>query len=122
MTTTSTQLGDNASRARRASGTIEDKPRLLFFYSATSGRDRRVEGFLAQVLQRNGNHTTFTVTRVEVATRPDLAARFRIRATPTLLVVHNNKVEARLCQPNGPSKLAEFLHPWLRTAVTTGRD
>ena len=28
----------------------EDKPRLLFFYSPTNGRDRRLEGFLAQVL------------------------------------------------------------------------
>jgi hypothetical protein len=34
------------------------KPRLLFLYSARDGRARRVEGYLAQVLQRRRNHET----------------------------------------------------------------
>ena len=36
-----------------------DKPGLVFFHSQRSGRSRRVEGYLAQVLQRRRNHATF---------------------------------------------------------------
>ena len=46
-----------------------EKPRLVFFHSAASGHCRRVEGFLAQVLQRRRNHGTFKVVRVAEALR-----------------------------------------------------
>jgi thioredoxin-like negative regulator of GroEL len=92
----------------------EDKPRLLFFYSPTNGRDRRVEGFLAQVLQRNRNQQTFSVHRIDIAARPDLAARFRIRETPTILIVQGNKVAARGHSPKGCVELTELMTPWLR--------
>ncbi len=39
-------------------------PRLVFFHSTMSGHCRRVEGFLAQVLQRRRNHGTFALVRV----------------------------------------------------------
>ena len=42
---------------------VVDQPRLVFFHSALSGQCRRVEGFLAQVLQRRRNHGTFKVVR-----------------------------------------------------------
>jgi len=45
---------------------------LVFFYSPLSGRCRRVEGFIAQVLQRRRNHDTFELVRVSVDLRPDL--------------------------------------------------
>ncbi len=41
-----------------ASKAVTAKPSLVFFHSASSGRCRRVEGFLAQVLQRRANHDT----------------------------------------------------------------
>ena len=93
---------------------VEDKPRLLFFYSPTSGRDRRVEGFLAQVLQRNRNQQTFSVHRIDIAARPDLAARFRIRDTPTILIVQGNKIAARAHRPKGCAELTDLMRPWLR--------
>jgi hypothetical protein len=93
---------------------LEDKPRLLFFYSPTGGRDRRVEGFLAQVLQRNRNQQTFSVHRIDIAARPDLAARFRIRDTPTILIVQGNKVAARAHRPKGCTELTELMSPWLQ--------
>ena len=54
---------------------LGEQPRLVFFHSTLSGHCRRVEGFLAQVLQRRRNHGTFTVLRVAEEERPDLLPR-----------------------------------------------
>ena len=42
----------------------QPRPKLVFFYSPRSGRCRRVEAFVAQVLQRRRNHETFELVRV----------------------------------------------------------
>ena len=102
------------SKQPTSTAKVEDRPRLLFFHKPTSGRDRRVEGFLAQVLQRNRNQQTFSVHRIDVSARPDLAARFRIRDTPTILIVQGNKVAARAHRPKGCGELTELMRPWLR--------
>jgi len=57
---------------------LAEQPRLVFFHSSLSGHCRRVEGFLAQVLQRRRNHGTFDVVRVAEEERPDLLERFKI--------------------------------------------
>lgn len=90
------------------------QPGLVFFYSPSSGRCRRVEGFLAQVLQRRRNHGTFKLYRVDAEERPDLVARFRVGATPTLAIVSGHRVQARLEEPSGAREIASFLAPWLR--------
>jgi thioredoxin-like negative regulator of GroEL len=90
------------------------KPMLLFFSSATEGKSRRVEGFLAQVLQRRRNHETFTLRQVAREERPDLLDRFRVAATPTLVVVEEKKVRGRLEQPRGAEEIQTFLAPWLK--------
>lgn len=90
------------------------RPQLLFFYSTVSGRSRRVEGFLAQVLQRRHNHDTFNLLRVSIEQRPELAEKLRIDAAPTLLVVEERKVRARIAAPRGCRELEAFLQPWLR--------
>jgi thioredoxin 2 len=88
-------------------------PRLVFFYSSRSGASRRAEAFVAQVLQRRHNHDTFRLVRVDVDTRPDLAERFRIDVVPTVLVVDDNRVQARVRELKGVRELAEALRPWL---------
>ena len=93
----------------------QETPRLLFFYDKRSGPSRRAEGFLAQVLQRGGNHQTFVIHRVEVGHRPDLAQRFKVTATPTLLVVQHKKVQARLVSPTGCKDIELLLRPWLQS-------
>jgi thioredoxin-like negative regulator of GroEL len=90
------------------------KPTLIFFTSATNGRCRRAEGYLAQVLQRRRNHETFAVRFVAQEDRPDLINRFRIKATPTLVVVDEAKVRARLVEPRGCEEIQTFLAPWLK--------
>jgi thioredoxin-like negative regulator of GroEL len=96
-----------------ATPSLPDQPRLVFFHSAVSGNCRRVEGFLAQVLQRRRNHGTFKVLRVAEEERPDLIERFRIETLPTLVVVEGKVVAGRLERPRGCREIEGFLSRWL---------
>jgi thioredoxin-like negative regulator of GroEL len=89
------------------------KPGLVFFHSSVSGSCRRAEGFLAQVLQRRRNHETFKLYRVAREERPDLVDRFGVAVMPTLVVVEDNVVRARLERPRGCREIEAFLAPWL---------
>ncbi len=100
--------------ASRADDQSVRRPMLVFFYSPQSGRCRRVEGFLAQVLQRRRNHDTFDLVRVAVDRRPDLAERFRVDTIPTVVVVEERKVRRRIVAPHGCRELEQELAPWLR--------
>ena len=90
------------------------KPRLLFFYSPTAGASVRVDGFLAQVLQRRRNHDTFLLHRIDVTKRPDLAKRFRVANPPAICVVDGKKLAAKAESPRGATEVLELLRPWLR--------
>lgn len=90
------------------------QPRLLFFTSSVSGHCRRVEGFLAQVLQRRRNHGTFRLTVVDGHTHPDLVRRFNVSELPTLVVVADSVERARLERPRGCRDIESVLSPWLR--------
>ena len=92
---------------------VGTRPRLVFFHSKYCGRCRRVEGFVAQVLQRRKNHGTFVLHQVEIGERPDLVERFQIDEVPTLLVVADRRVKARLPHPRGCRDIEELLKPWL---------
>jgi Thioredoxin len=96
------------------SPTPPKRPKLVFFYSHASGRCRRVDGFIAQVLQRRANHDTFALERVEAAEHPDLHRRFGIDTLPTLVVVEGDRVRGRLGDPGGCADIERFLAPWLR--------
>jgi thioredoxin-like negative regulator of GroEL len=93
--------------------TTTSQPGLVFFHSAVSGHCRRVEGFLAQVLQRRQNHGTFKIYRVEQDERPDLVERFKVETMPTLVVLEDKLVRARLERPRGAREIERFLAPWL---------
>jgi thioredoxin-like negative regulator of GroEL len=92
----------------------QTRPGLVLFYSKLSGPCRRVEGFIAQVLQRRMNHATFVLHRVDIEERPDLAERFRVDDVPTLLVVADRRVQGRLTNPRGCREIEDMLKPWLR--------
>lgn len=93
---------------------LAQRPRLILFHSTVSGRCRRTEAFLAQVLQRRRNHDTFDLVRVPVDRRPDLAERFLVTEIPTLVVVQDRKVRKRIVSPSGSRELEVALAPWLR--------
>ena len=92
---------------------LERPLRLVFFHSKLSGNCRRVEGFLAQVLQRRRNHGTFKVVEVAEEERPDLLERFNVQSVPTLVVVEGSSVAGRLERPRGCREIEGFLAPWL---------
>jgi thioredoxin-like negative regulator of GroEL len=92
----------------------QGRPRLVFFFSPQSGRCRRVEGFIAQVLQRRRNHETFELVRVPTDERPDLAEKFGIVEVPTICVVQDRKLRKRIVAPRGCRELERELDPWLR--------
>jgi thioredoxin-like negative regulator of GroEL len=91
-----------------------DRPRLVFFCSKASGRSRRVEGYLSQVLQRRRNHESFRLYNIDVDEQPELAARFLIDEVPTIVVVEGKHVQGRLQAPRGCREIERLLAPWLR--------
>ncbi len=93
---------------------VATQPRLLFFYSPTCGVSRRAEGFLAQVLQRRANYSTFRLVRIDVEKRPDLVERLRVSEIPTLLVLADGRVCGRIVKPAGCAEISESLSPWLK--------
>ena len=90
------------------------QPKLVFFTSARSGHCRRVEGFLAQVLQRRRNHRTFRLHVVDENPPPELAARYRTDVVPTTGVAVGRTAGARLARPHGCRDIEVLLGPWLR--------
>ena len=110
MTTTKEQVRDHGSGTRRAG---PDRPTLRFFYSPTSGPSRRVEAFLAQVLQRRQNHRTFALQRVNCDKHPELVERYAVTQMPTLIVIEGRRVLGRLEGSCGCREIENLLEPWL---------
>jgi hypothetical protein len=46
--------------------------------------------------------------------RPDLQQRFAVDVLPSLLLIENKHVRARLESPRGAREIEAFLAPWLR--------
>jgi thioredoxin-like negative regulator of GroEL len=92
----------------------EERPQLIFFHSPQSGRCRRVDGFIAQVLQRRRNHDTFDIVRVAVDSYPELAEKFGVERLRTLCVVEEQKLTRRIVAPHGCREIERELEPWLR--------
>ncbi len=92
----------------------EAKPRLLFFYDPNDGAARRCEGYLAQVLQHRRNHQTFLIHHIDISQHAELAERFRVAETPSILVIAEGRIRARLTKPKGCGPIREKLEPWLR--------
>ena len=99
-----------ASRPART----DARPRLVYFYSKTSGRSRHVDAYLAQIFQRRRNHDSFKLVRVLVEDHPEVVKRFGVRAIPTIVVVEGRRERARIESPRGVKAIEQALAPWLR--------
>jgi thioredoxin-like negative regulator of GroEL len=88
-------------------------PRLVFFTASTSGQCRRVESWIAQVLQHRRNHLKVKLVTVDAEARPELLERFRVERLPTLVVVEEKIAKARLECPRGTREITSMLAPWL---------
>lgn len=99
---------------RAAPDTRTAELRLVFFHSERSGRCRRIEGFVAQVLQRRHNHETFAIVPVSQEAQPELFEKFGIDKVPTLVVIEGKSVQRVLELPRSCREIEMFLAPWLR--------
>lgn len=88
-------------------------PLLLLFAEYTSGQSRRMDGFVAHVLQRRHNHGSFRYRIVLREQRPDLFERFHVDEAPTLVVIDDGAVQARLVGYHRPGAVEDLLAPWL---------
>ena len=107
-------MSTSAPEIRDGGAASAERPRLVFFYGRNSGRSRRVEGYLSQVLQRRRNHESFRLLHVDVEEHPELAERFRVDHVPTIVVVEEKRVRGRLAEPRGCRDIEQLLAPWLR--------
>ena len=89
-------------------------PLLVYVYGQTCGQSRKVDSFLAQILQRRRNHDTFRLVRVCAEDHPELVARLQIEQLPTILVIEDGALQARLVRPSGRGELEAILRPWLK--------
>jgi thioredoxin-like negative regulator of GroEL len=89
----------------------DDKPLLVFFTSERSGPARRMESLLAHFARKE--RTRVRVMRVDVEAQPELAAKFRVRAVPTLVLVMRkravDRIEGRASAPLIETMLARHL-------------
>ena len=99
-------------RVRLENQTIE-LPRLVLFTASTSGQCRRVEGWIAQVLQHRRNHLRVKLVTVDAQAQPELLEHFPVERLPTLVVVEEKLAKARLECPRGTREIASMLAPWL---------
>jgi len=72
----------------------DQTPLLVFFTSNRSGPARRMESLLAHIARKKRDE--LRVRRVDVDRHPELAKRFKIEEVPSLALVKENKVVARL--------------------------
>lgn len=119
-TTPRAALASTTTRPRPEQGehaaqpTSTESPLLLLFAARTSGQSRRVEGFIAHVLQRRHNHDSFRFRIVLEEDRPDLFERFHVEQVPTIVVIDGKRVRRRLDGYVKPHQVEALLQPWLK--------
>ena len=93
-----------------------DRPVLAFFRSQSSGPARRMESLIAHLARKERYRLRVTV--VDVDTRPDLVARFRVASVPTLLLIREREVVGRLEGRASAPQIERLLDTSLEPAET----
>jgi thioredoxin-like negative regulator of GroEL len=91
------------------------QPLLVFFTSQRSGPARRMESLLAHIARKERDR--LRVKRVDVDERPDLAKRFKISEVPSLALVQQKRVVARLEGRSTAPKIESMLEAFLRGEI-----
>ena len=90
---------------------IDDRPQLVFFWSARSGPARRMESLLAHLERKERQR--LRVRRVDVDANPELAERFKVDIVPTLVLVKDKKAVSRLDGRTSAPRIEAMLEPHL---------
>ena len=92
--------------------TPDQRPQLVFFTSHRSGPARRMESLLAHIARKERD--ALRVRRVDVDERPDVAQRFQIDEVPSLALVKEKRVVAKLEGRSTQPKIESMLDTHLR--------
>ena len=98
----------------------DPRPLLVFFSSRRSGPARRMESLLAHIARRE--RRTLRVKKVDVDERPDLAERFRVGEVPSLALVKERRVVARLEGRSTAPKIESLLDSHVRERESTSTN
>lgn len=91
--------------------TKDGKPLLVFFTSERSGPARRMESLLAHLSRKE--RARLRTARVDVDQQPEFAEKFKVSIIPTLALVKDKRVVARLEGRASAPKIEEMLQPHL---------
>jgi thioredoxin 1 len=84
-----------SARTREARRTgLRAKALLLFFYSPTSGPSRRMDGLVSWLYVRERKRLRLRLVNVDV--HPEIAERYGVDEVPTLVLLKDRDVVARL--------------------------
>jgi thioredoxin-like negative regulator of GroEL len=89
----------------------DPRPLLVFFSSRRSGPARRMESLLAHIARKERERLRVTI--VDVDERVELAQRFTVESVPTLVLVKDKRVVARLEGRASAPRIERMLEPHL---------
>jgi thioredoxin-like negative regulator of GroEL len=93
----------------------EARPLLVFFSSRRSGPARRMESLLAHIARKERERLRVTI--VDIDERPELAERFQVETVPTLALVKEKRVVARLQGRASAPRIERMLEPHLESEL-----
>src|SRR3954471_7308276 len=109
--------GGSPDRRLDAGGAVPDpaSPLLVFFSSRRSGPARRMESLLAHIARKERERLRVTI--VDIEERAELAERFRVDSVPTLVLVKDKRVVARLEGRASAPRIERMLEPHVAPAL-----
>ena len=90
-------------------------PMLVFFTRSTSGPARRMESLLAHVQRKERDR--LRVRRVDADEHPRLLEKFAVEKVPSLVLVIDQRVVARIDGRANMPRIEELLEEYLPEAV-----
>lgn len=91
--------------------TDDARPLLVFFTSERSGPARRMESLLAHLARKERER--LRTARVDVDARPEFAEKFKVTLVPTLVLVKEKRVVARLEGRASAPRIEKMIAPHL---------
>ncbi len=89
----------------------DSRPLLVFFWSERSGPARRMESLLAHIARKERGR--LRVRQVDADASPEVVERFKVDVVPTLVLVKDKHVVARLDGRTSAPRIEKMLAPYL---------